>query len=598
MSLQLILGTIVQFYFGAVFYRGAWASLKGGAGNMDVLVVLGTSAAWAMSCWIVWQGGTAVYFEAAAMVISLVLLGKWLEFQAKFKAASGLRALMALQPTQARIEKNGLSESIQVDFLQVEDVLLVKAGEVIPADGQVISGESEADESLVTGEALPVLKEVEDGVIAGSMNGQGVLRIKVTSVGEQSILAGIIHAVEQAQSSKAPIEKLVDQVSAVFVPIVVLISLSSFGFWWWMGQIEFGFVAAVSVLVIACPCALGLATPTALLVGTGMAAKQGILIKDALALEQAQAIDTVVFDKTGTLTKAQPRIQQQIEWGDEDGLFIAASLQQDSEHVLARAFLDSAQQKVISLASVEHIMILPGKGLKARLGEIDYVLGHEGLMSEYHIDLGQADEATKAWQEQGQTVIYLAQLNKELGLLAVFGLADTLRDEAKPAIDELKKQGKKVVLLTGDNQGSADMVAKALGIDQVYAQVLPAEKALVVKQLQDEGCRVAMVGDGVNDAPALAQADVGIAMGSGTQVAQQTAGMTLVRNDPRLVSVAIQWSGFTWNKIKQNLFWALVYNIIALPAAAMGLLNPVIAGLAMALSSVSVVSNSLLLKRK
>jgi len=599
---QLALATPVQFWLGWRFYEGAYKSLRGGAGNMDVLVVMGTSAAWGLSAWVTLFGGAGghLYFEAGAMVISLVLLGKWLEGRAKRSAASAIRALMDLQPELAGVERQGAVVEVPAESVTRGEVVVIRPGERVPVDGLIIEGASQLDESLITGESLPVERTVGDRVTGASVNGSGLLRVEATTVGTESTLARIIRLVESAQASKAPVQKLVDQISAVFVPVVAAIALLTFLGWWLIGSnLEVAFIAAVSVLVIACPCALGLATPTALMVGTGVAARNGVLIKDAEALERAHHCSAVILDKTGTLTLGKPTVESVVALdGDTAGLLqLTASAQQGSEHPLAHAILNRAEAERITLLPVADFNTLPGRGLSARLGDRKLLIGNSRLMSEQGLPMdGLAAEAEQL-ESQGRTLMWVAETGPAAGVLGYIAVSDPVKPEAPEAVAALKRQGILTVMLTGDNRHASRAVADAVGIERVVAEVLPEEKAAEVVRLREQGLVVAMVGDGINDAPALAAADVGMAMGTGTDVAMHTAGITLMRGDPQLVADAISISRATYQKIRQNLFWALIYNLIAIPLAASGMLSPVVAGAAMAMSSVSVVSNSLLLRR-
>jgi Cu+-exporting ATPase len=599
-EIQLLLATPVQFWIGSRFYVGAYKSLRGGAGNMDVLVALGTSAAWGLSAWntLIPSAGDYLYFEASAMVVTLVLLGKWLEGRAKQSAASAIRALMALRPAKARIEREG--KIIEVPAAQVakDDIVLVRPGERMPVDGIILEGSSQLDESLITGESLPVTRGEGETVTGGSVNGEGLLRIRATTVGAKSTLARIIQLVENAQTSKAPVQKLVDQVANIFVPMVVTIALLTFAGWWLLdGSAETAFKAAISVLVVACPCALGLATPTALMVGTGIAARHGILIRDAVALEQAQDSDTVVFDKTGTLTEGQPAVDivLPVKGSAEELLQLVASAQQGSEHPLAKAVLTKAQG--LSLSQPRNFRSLPGRGLSTQVQERTVLIGNRRLMQENQVALSSLLAHAKALEESGHTLMWVAEIGLAPQLRGILAVTDPIKSVAPQAVAALRARGLATVMLTGDNPRAAQAVADKVGIDQVIAEVLPEGKVAQIQALRAEGRQVAMVGDGVNDAPALATADVGMAMGTGTDVAMETAGITLMRGDPTLVVEALSISRATYHKIRQNLFWAFVYNVIAIPLAAFGTLSPVVAGAAMAMSSVSVVSNSLLLRR-
>jgi len=599
--LQFCIATPVQFWLGARFYEGAYKSLRGGAGNMDVLVVMGTSAAWGLSAWVtLFPGGAAgghLYFESSAMIITLILFGKWMERRARRSASSAIRALMDLRPESARVERNGIIVELPVETILPDEIVVVRPGERVPVDGIIVEGISQLDESLITGESLPVNREVGDPVTGASINGEGLLRIRTTTVGTESTLARIIRLVESAQASKAPIQHLVDQISAIFVPVVVAIATITFFSWIiFDGSLEAAFLASVSVLVIACPCALGLATPTAIMVGTGMAAKRGILIKDADALEHAYKANTLVFDKTGTLTEGHPALDQITALdGQTDRLVqLAASAQQGSEHPLARALLRYATEQSVELLPVADFSALPGRGLTARIGEQQLLIGNRRLMLEKGIKPSTFPHQAS---EEQQTLMWVADQTDHIQLLGFISVTDPIKASAHKAITALKALGIEPVMLTGDNRQIANTVAANLGIKRVIAELLPVDKESQIQQLKAEGRTVAMVGDGINDAPALAAADIGMAMGTGTDVAMHTAGITLMRGDPTLVAEALSISRATRRKIRQNLFWALIYNLVAIPLAALGLLSPVIAGAAMAMSSVSVVSNSLLLRR-
>ncbi|OJX81223.1 heavy metal translocating P-type ATPase [Magnetospirillum sp. 64-120] len=591
---QMLLSAPVQFWIGWRFYHGAWASLRGGVGNMDVLVALGTTAAWGVSAWVVALGQDHhgnLYFEGAAVVITLVLMGKLLEARAKRSAAGAIRALMKLRPDTARVERDDRLVEIPAESVAPGDVVQVRPGERIPVDGVVVDGASQVDESLITGESLPVARDVGDEVVAGAVNGDGLLRIRAVRVGGESTISRIIRMVQGAQATKAPVQKLVDRISAIFVPVVVALAALSFLGWWLVaGDVGQAFVAAVSVLVIACPCALGLATPTALMVGTGVAARHGILIKDAEALEMARAVTVVVFDKTGTLTQGKPSVVGL--QGASDLLLLAASAQQGSEHPLAGAVLARASD--LTLLRPESFTALPGRGLEAVVDGRAVLVGSPRLMAERGLDMTAFADQARAEEEQGRTVMWVAADANVLGIIAV---ADPVKPTANQAVAALLEMGVTPVLLTGDNARAAHAVAGQLGIERVIAEVLPEDKAAEIERLKAEGAIVAMVGDGVNDAPALAAAHVGVAMGTGTDVAMQAAGITLVKGDPALLAQALSVSRATRAKIRQNLFWAFFYNVVAIPASALGMLTPVIAGAAMAFSSVSVVSNSLLLRR-
>ncbi|MGF6225749.1 heavy metal translocating P-type ATPase [Pseudomonas frederiksbergensis] len=598
---QFALATPVQFIFGARFYVAAWKAVRAGAGNMDLLVALGTSAGYGLS---VYEWATAagrmphLYFEASAVVIALVLLGKYLESRAKRQTASAIRALEALRPERAIQVIDGREQDVAISALRLNDLVMVKPGERFPVDGIVVEGQSHADEALISGESLPVPKQPGDKVTGGAINGEGRLLVRTLALGAETVLARIIRLVEDAQAAKAPIQKLVDKVSQVFVPVVLLIALATLLGWWLYGApLETALINAVAVLVIACPCALGLATPTAIMAGTGVAARYGILIKDAEALERAHEVSAVVFDKTGTLTSGTPRIAHlsAIE-GDEAALLqMAGALQRGSEHPLAKAVLDACTESDLTVADVSDSQSLTGRGIAGSLDGRRLALGNRRLLEESGLSAGPLADSATTWETEGRTLSWLIEQSPEPRVLGLFAFGDTLKPGALQAVQQLSARNISSHLLTGDNRGSAKVVAEALGISDVHAEVLPADKAATVAALKRTGV-VAMVGDGINDAPALAAADIGIAMGGGTDVAMHAAGITLMRGDPRLVPAALEISRKTYAKIRQNLFWAFVYNLIGLPLAAFGFLNPVLAGAAMALSSVSVVSNALLLK--
>ncbi|KMY02264.1 metal ABC transporter ATPase [Pseudomonas syringae KCTC 12500] len=600
--LQFALATPVQFILGARFYVAAWKAVRAGAGNMDLLVAIGTSAGYGLSVyqWLHAAPGTTphLYFEASAVVIALVLLGKYLESRAKRQTASAIRALEALRPERALRVVDGLEQDVAISALQLDDRVLVKPGERFPVDGEVVEGRSHADEALITGESLPVVKQPGDKVTGGAINGEGQLLIRTTALGAETVLARIIRLVEDAQAGKAPIQKLVDKVSQVFVPTVLVIALFTLAGWLLVGaSLEVALINAVAVLVIACPCSLGLATPTAIMAGTGVAARYGILIKDAEALERAHEVDAVVFDKTGTLTSGTPRItNMSAVLGNEEHLLqLAGALQRGSEHPLARAVLDVCHEWQLTPDAAQNSRVLSGRGIAGTVEGLELALGNRRLLEESGLPMGDLAESARIWEAEGRTLSWLIEQAPEPKVIGMFAFGDTLKPGTDQAIKALNARGISSHLLTGDNRGSAQVVARALGINDVHAEVLPADKAATVTQLKSHHV-VAMVGDGINDAPALAAADVGIAMGGGTDVAMHAAGITLMRGDPRLVPAALDISRRTYAKIRQNLFWAFVYNLIGIPLAALGYLNPVLAGAAMALSSVSVVSNALLLK--
>jgi Cu+-exporting ATPase len=600
--LALALATPVQFWAGAPFYAAAWRALRSGSGNMDLLVALGTSAAYADSAIRVLAdpaGMPMLYFEASAVVITLVLLGRWLEARAKASAAAALRALARLLPATARVERRGRIDEVPLDAVAVGDIVVVRPGERVPVDGTVIDGDSEVDESLITGESRPVAKAAGAGVVGGSLNGGGLLRLRATAVGAGSTVSRIVELVERAQASKAPVEKLVDRVSGLFVPIVLGLAALTFLGWRLIdGDAGAGLAAAVAVLVIACPCALGLATPTAIIVGTGVAARHGILIRDADVLERAGRVSTVVFDKTGTLTEGKPAVTEVVATRNvsvNDMLALAAAAQSGSEHPLSRAVLAEARNRWLSMAPPSEFRALPGRGLAATVNGRPVLVGNRRLMDEQKIPVAEATAAREAAMEaRGETVMHVAADRRLIGLIAV---GDTLKPTAASAIARLRARGIRTMILSGDNSGAVARVARELGVDQAVGGVLPEDKLQEIARLRQEGQVVAMVGDGINDAPALAAADIGIAMGTGTDVAIHSAGLMLMRGDPALVPAAIDLSRAILRRIRQNLFWAFIYNLAGIPVAALGLLDPVFAGAAMAFSSVSVVTNSLRLRR-
>ncbi|WP_342653727.1 heavy metal translocating P-type ATPase [Pseudomonas sp. F3-2] len=599
---QFLLATPVQFFLGARFYVAAYKAVRAAAGNMDLLVALGTSAGYGLSLyqwWVATPGSMPhLYFEASAVVIALVLLGKYLESSAKRQTASAIRALEALRPERAIQVIAGQEREVAISALKVGDQVLVKPGERFPVDGEVIEGQSHADEALISGESLPIAKQPGDKVTGGAINGEGRLLVQTRALGAESVLARIIRLVEEAQSAKAPIQKLVDKVSQVFVPVVLLIAAITLIGWLLAGaSLEAALINAVAVLVIACPCALGLATPTAIMAGTGVAARYGILIKDAEALERAHSVTAVVFDKTGTLTSGTPRIAHMTAVDGDDDMLLqqAGALQRGSEHPLANAVLDACSARGLKPEQIENSRSLAGRGIAGTLDGRDLALGNRRLLEESDLGMGALAHTAQQWEAEGRTLSWLIELKPARRVLGLFAFGDTLKPGAAQAIEQLTSRNISSHLLTGDNRGSANVVAQALGITDVHAEVLPADKAAAVVALKKTGV-VAMVGDGINDAPALAAADIGIAMGGGTDVAMHASGITLMRGDPRLIPAALDISRRTYAKIRQNLFWAFVYNLIGIPLAAFGLLNPVLAGAAMALSSVSVVSNALLLK--
>jgi Cu+-exporting ATPase len=611
---QFLLATPVQFILGARFYKAGWHALLALSGNMDLLVSIGTTAGWALSMWL-WLGAEPgamvhLYFEGSAVVITLVLLGKWLEARAKRQTTSAIRALHGLRPDVAHLVGPDGEVDVPVEEVLVGDRLVVKPGERFAVDGLVLEGQTQVDESMLTGESLPVPKEQGGLLTGGSINGDGRIVMQVRAVGSETVLSHIIRLVEDAQAAKAPIQRLVDQVSAVFVPVVLLIALGTLMAWWMSGHsFEVALIHCVAVLVIACPCALGLATPAAIMAGTGVAAKYGILIKDAQALELAHKVDVVAFDKTGTLTVGRPQLSSLhvVDGVDEKQMLaLVASLQSGSEHPLARAVLDAAKERSVTFDAPDSVRSVPGRGTEGDVGGHSFLLGSLRWMEELGVNMAAMAPQAQALQEQGATVSAVAARSTSgLSLLALLAFSDEPKAGAKEALATLRARGIKTVMISGDNRGAAEAMARRLGLDpdagEVMAEVLPGDKAAQVMALKEGGHTVVMVGDGVNDAPALTAADVGMAManpgGGGTDVAMHAAGITLMRGDPALVAAALDISGRTVSKIRQNLFWAFAYNAAGIPLAALGYLNPVLAGAAMALSSVSVMSNALLLKR-
>ena len=595
--LQLLLATPVQFWIGWRFYVGGYNALRGGSGNMDVLVALGTSMAWIYSAVVtLFDLHQHVYFEASATVITLVLMGKILEARAKAKTSAAIEALVKLQPQTAQVERNGQLVEMPVSAMIPGDVFVVRGGEAVPVDGAVVAGGSSINEAMLTGESLPVAQAVGDKVFAATVNGDGVLRCTATGVGSHTLLAGIIRLVEQAQGSKAPVQRLVDRVAAIFVPVVTGIALITFVAWWWLGgDFTQALVNAVAVLVIACPCALGLATPTAIMVGTGQGARAGILIRNAQALELAERIQTLAVDKTGTLTQGRPAVTDVVALDAVDAdtvLRLAASLEQGSTHPLAAAVVAAAKEKNLTLAMPANATVVAGRGLTGEVDGAVILAGSPAYLAEAGIAV--AEGRLAPLQENGRSIVAVTRGGVAIGLI---GIADPIRATSRAAVARLQRLGVEVVMLTGDNARTAAAIARTAGIARFEAEVLPGDKAQAIARLKATGKRIGMAGDGINDAPALAAADVSFAMGAGSDVAMEAADVTLMRNDLAGVPDAIALSRATLAKIRQNLFWAFIYNILGIPLAALGFLNPVVAGAAMAMSSVSVVSNSLLLRR-
>ena len=618
--LQCLLATPVQFWLGARFYRAGWAALRAGSGNMDLLVALGTSAAWALSVGLWWQQGTDtahLYFESAAMVITLVLVGKWLEARAKRNTLAALDALRALRPAVAHVRREGLVVDLALHRLRPGDEMIVHPAERIPADGVVLEGASHVDESLITGESLPVAREVGQQVVGGSINGEGTLVVRAVAVGSESQLSRIIRLVESAQAHKAPIQHLVDRISAIFVPAVVLAALITALLWGWVltpGAWTGATLHAVAVLVIACPCALGLATPATLMVGTGLAASRGILVRDIQALETLRFAGIVAFDKTGTLTRGRPEVvgvwaptsQQSGDAAALQALRLAAAVQSGAAHPLGRAVLEAAKKTGAAPESAQDVYAVPGRGTQGMLhGQQIRVCSDRWLKELKLTPTAALQEQAHRQAQQGCSLAWVVAQDTA-GQEAVYGLlsfADTVKPEAAAAVAQLQALGLRTLMISGDHASAAHAVASALGIQEVMAEVLPEDKATAVGELKrsaGSGVRVVMVGDGINDAPALAAADVGMAMageGNGTDVAMETAGMTLLRSDVGLVVEAVLLSRALQRKLRQNLFWAFAYNVVGIPLAAAGMLSPVVAAAAMALSSVSVITNALLFRR-
>ena len=596
---QLALATPVQFWLGAGFYRGAWKALRGGTANMDVLVALGTSAAFGLSLYLMLIGQSHLYFESAAIIIVLVKLGKWLEKRAKGRTLAALRALEALKPATAIVRVDGKDRQVPIGDLKVGDLAVVRPGDRVPADGTVSEGSSSLDQSLLTGESRPVDVDEASKVIGGAINGEGLLLITITAVGAETMLGRIIRMVAHAQGAKAPIQRLADQISAVFVPAVLLLALATVAGWFaFAGGIETGILNAVAVLVIACPCALGLATPTAIMVGTGIGARAGILVRDAASLEIAGNVTIAAFDKTGTLTEGRPRLVDiALRSGvtREVALAQAGILQRGANHPLARAILEASPA---GTAAADELKVLPGRGVTGFADGKLLALGNERQMSDLKIDTSPLQGAANTFRDAGRSVSYLAEMSGNSGqVLAVFAFGDAPKPGIAAALRQLRSIGVRSLMLTGDSRQAAEHLARDIHLDEVKAGLLPADKVAVVNALRDRGEIVAMVGDGVNDAPALAAADLGIAMATGTDVAIETAGIALLRGDPVLVPAAIDLARVTRRKIRQNLVWAFLFNVLGLPLAAIGLLSPLLAGAAMAMSSVMVVTNALSLNR-
>ncbi|MGG0642343.1 heavy metal translocating P-type ATPase [Sporosarcina gallistercoris] len=598
---QWALATPVQFWIGWTFYKGAFSALRNGSANMDVLVVLGTSAAYFYSVFLVLTGSDhGLYFETSAVLITLILLGKLFEARAKGHSSDAIKKLMGLQPTMAVVEQDGVISEIPISDVQVGDVLVIRPGASVPVDAEVLSGSSAVDESMLTGESLPVEKVPGDLLYAATVNANGSLRVRAKNIGKDTMLSGIIRVVEEAQGSKAPIQRLADKISGVFVPVVVGIAVVTFLAWFFVvtpGDFAKALTSTIAVLVIACPCALGLATPTSIMAGSGRAAEHGILFKTAEAIEQTKSIDTIVFDKTGTLTKGTPEVTDfhVSDPSKQDRMTaLAAAAESDSEHPVARAITSFGVENAKQIPTVEEFESIPGHGIRCKIEGIEVLLGNQKLLERFNVlfDDGIADVASL--ENAGKTVMYMSTDGEHSGVIAV---ADTVKESSAQAVKELHALGMEVIMLTGDQERTAKSIAATVGIDRVIAGVLPDQKAQTIAALQAEGKRVAMAGDGINDAPALAVADIGLAMGTGTAVAMEAADITLMHGDLLRVPDTLTMSRLTVRNIKQNLFWALAYNSIGIPIAAAGLLAPWVAGAAMAFSSVSVVLNALRLQR-
>ena len=606
--LLLVATTIVMVVSGKRFFSIAWKLGRHGSADMNTLVAVGTGSAYLYSAIIVlfprWlsvaDASGHIYFDTAAAIITLILMGRLLESKAKRKTTDAIKKLMNLQPKMARILKNGIESDVPVDDVRKDDIFIVRPGEKMPVDGVILKGATSVDESMLTGESMPVEKIPGNAVVGGTINMDGSLEVRATAVGKETVIAQIIRLVEEAQGSKAPIQTLADKVASVFVPAVIVIAVVTLALWLLIGGIPFSsaLINFVAVLIIACPCALGLATPTAIMVGTGRGATQGILIRNAESLERAHGIQTIILDKTGTLTEGKPSVTDFIPLNGHERLAVlrhAASVENRSEHPLARAIVDYAVREGIVPGDVESFKAVSGLGVRAAMNGTEIVVGSPSYTKDQAIDIGAAEKEIVRFASEGKTAVLVAINGTAAG---VFGISDTVKSTSREAVEKLKRLGISVVILTGDSAATARSVAASLGIDRVIAEVMPHEKAAHVRRLQAEGAIVAMAGDGINDAPALAQADVGIAMGTGTDVAMDTADITLMNGDLLNVVHAISLSKKTIRTIKQNLFWAFVYNVVGIPVAALGLLNPMYAAAAMALSSVSVVSNSLRLRTK
>jgi P-type Cu+ transporter len=598
--IQAILSSVVILGLGLDFHRGMIAQTRNGAANMDTLISLGTLAALFYSLWGMWTGQPQLYFETAAVIAALILLGRFFEARSRGQAGEAIAKLMELGAKTARVIENGNERDVPIEQVAVGDTVLVRPGEKVPVDGVLVQGASSVDESMLTGESLPVDKTSGDTVFGATINLAGAFQMRTTKIGQDTVLAQIVRMVSDAQGNKAPIQKLADRVSGIFVPMVLGIALATaIGWYLATGDVSQSFVPAVAVLLIACPCSLGLATPTAIMVGTGVGARRGILIKSGNALERGSKIDTVVLDKTGTLTEGRPNVTTVEAVGtdvsSDDVLRLAVSLERLSEHPLAQAIVRAASAKNLQSTVVEDFVNVAGKGIKGRIDNAAVLIGNPRFIGEEGIQLSGIRAQIEAHQARAETIVVVARNGEPVGIIAI---ADTLKNDAMEAVAQLKNEGIAAVMITGDNRATAAAIARELHIDQFFAEVLPQDKASEVQRLQDEGKRVAFVGDGINDAPALAQADLGIAIGTGTDIAIEAGNIVLVKGSPLKIIEALRLSRVTFRTIKQNLFWAFFYNLAAIPLAAFGLLNPMIAAGAMALSSVSVVGNSLRIRRQ
>lgn len=596
--LQLLLATPVQFYVGGHYYRDAYNAVRGFSANMAVLVVLGTSAAYFYSLIVTVLGtGQFLYFEVASVVLTLVVLGKLLETRAKGQTSEAIKTLMGLQAKTARVIRDGEGVDIPIEDVLAGDLIFVRAGEKIPVDGEIIEGTTSIDESMLTGESMPVNKKVGDNVIGATVNKHGAFTFKATKVGKETALAQIIKLVEEAQGSKAPIQRLVDKISGVFVPIVIVVAILTFAITYFLVGFAPALVSTIAVLVIACPCALGLATPTAVMVGTGKGAENGLLIKSAEHLENARRLTTIILDKTGTITKGEPEVTDIVSFGllsKDELLQLAAAAERGSEHPLGEAIVNSAQEKGLQLQDAINFNAIPGHGIQVEVNNQSVLIGNKKLMEKNKVEIDHAISQMEELEGQGKTAMLMAIDGKLTGMIAV---ADTVKETSAEAIRLLKQMGLEVIMITGDNRRTAEAIANQVGIGRVLAEVLPEDKSAEVEKLKQEGKNVGMVGDGINDAPALAAANVGIAIGTGTDVAMEAADITLMRGDLIGIVDTIRLSKSTMRKIRQNLFWAFIYNVVLIPVAAIGLLNPILAGAAMAFSSVSVVGNTLFLRK-